>query len=219
MPGYTGYHTTKSGWSPTTIMVVVAAHLIAGYGLYQLVQTDFVRDLIKVTKLVTVPEPPRPSDQPQPEEELKTEPLPEITQERTPPVLEPPPEPIESAPAEEQPVSTAQEGASPDSGPPADTPFAIGKPGSRFSGYEGLLTAAIQAVYQQPPDLPDGLDYAVMCQLILDDDGYVLGYKLVNSSGNEAFDRSTLRALSRLRQVRPPPQGLSRTIIVKFFPP
>jgi outer membrane biosynthesis protein TonB len=42
---------------------------------------------------------------------------------------------------------------------------------------------------------------------------------LVSSSGNEAFDHSTQQALSRLRQVRPPPPGMSHTIIVKFFPP
>ena len=63
------------------------------------------------------------------------------------------------------------------------------------------------------------LEYAVLCQLVLDEEGYVLSYKLLNSSGSEVFDRSAQQALSRLRQVRPPPEGMSRTVVVKFFPP
>jgi protein TonB len=59
----------------------------------------------------------------------------------------------------------------------------------------------------------------VLCQLVLDEEGHVLTYQLLNSSGNAIFDRSAQQALSRLRQVRPPPEGMSRTIVVKFFPP
>src|SRR5215475_4310292 len=87
--------------------------------------------------------------------------------------------------------------------------FTIGKGGSKFSGYENLLTAAIQAQYQQPTDLSENLEYAVLCQLVLDEEGYVLGYKLLNSSGNASFDRSAQIALSRLRQVKTPPPGMS----------
>lgn len=81
------------------------------------------------------------------------------------------------------------------------------------------MTAAIQQYYVQPPDLSEDLEYAVLCELVLDDNGRVLQYRLVNSSGSLLFDQSALDALSKLTQVRPPPEGADRTIVVKFFPP
>lgn len=224
MPGYQGYHVKKRGWNRSTTIVVVVVHLLALYGLYQLSRTHFLQDLIKVTKLTTMPEPPKPPEPPPSEPAPEPEALPEPTPpEPLPPtVKELPPEPVEPAPAEEpsQAPNSEGEGQEGQEAPATDNaPFAIGKGGSVFSGYEGILTAAIQAAYQQPPDLPDNVDYAVMCQLVLDEDGYVLSYQLLNSSGHPVFDRSAQLALSKLRQVRPPPPGMSRTIVVKFFPP
>jgi len=224
MPGYTGYQSNKGGWSGPGIAAVVLVHVLGAYGLYQLSETEFIRDLIKVTKLIAVPEPPKPPkppDPPPPEEkpEPEPEPLPESPPEPAPPVAEVPPDPVEPPASEPQSSEPAQEGEAADSGAVSDAPFAIGKKGDGFSGYEGLLTASIQAVYQQPPDLPPNVEYAVLCQLELDEEGYVLAYKLVGTSGHPAFDRSAQMALSRLRQVRPPPVGVSRTIVVKFFPP
>jgi len=189
-------------------------------GLYRLAQTEYVQDLIKVSKLLTTQEPvaskePEPPPEPEkhPEPESRPEPLPEPPPE----VKAPQPQVVLEQPDAVKPAETVERERS--DGKAADpAPFAIGKGGGRFSGYEAFLTASIQAVYQQPPDLPD-VNYAVLCELVLDEEGYVLEYKLVNSSGSEAFDRSTVVALSRLRQVRPPPDGMSRTVLVKFFPP
>lgn len=223
MPGYSGYHTSnKRSWSVTATLVVIAAHIVFVGVLYQLTQTEYIRDLIKISKLITVQEPVKPKEpEPPPPEEMTPEPeaRPEPPPEPPPPVREVPPEPVPEEEVVAEPRGPSPDTAVQDSRPVETAPFAIGKGRGRFSGYEDLLTASIQAVYQQPVDLPDGLDYAVLCQLMLDEDGYVLGYKLMNSSGSEAFDRSTQQALSRLRQVRPPPAGMSRTIIVKFFPP
>lgn len=221
MAGYTGYHSNKGGWSGPTIAAVVLVHVIGAYGLYQLSETEFIRDLIQVTKLITVPEPPKPPEPPPPEEkpEPEPEPLPEIPPEPVPPVKEAPPDTVEPAAPEPQSSDAAQEGEAAESGTVADAPFAIGKKGDGFSGYEGILTASIQSVYQQPPDLPSNVEYAVLCQIELDEEGYVLGYRLVGTSGHPVFDKSAQMALSRLRQVRPPPPGMSRTIVVKFFPP
>ncbi len=69
------------------------------------------------------------------------------------------------------------------------------------------------------PALPDNLDYAVFCELVLDEEGHVLEYRLVNSSGSLLFDQPALDALSKLKQVRPPPPGAERTIVVKFVHP
>jgi len=41
----------------------------------------------------------------------------------------------------------------------------------------------------------------------------------LNSSGSLLFDQSALDALAKLNQVRPPPEGMDRIVIVKFFPP
>lgn len=221
MPGYTGYHISqKRSWSATTTAIVVAAHLLFVAGIYRIAQTEYVQNLIKVSKLTTVQEPVKPPDPPPPPERMpEPDALPELPPD-PPPVVKPaqPEPPVEAPPAESEPPGPSAGAEHADSRPVDATPFAIGKGRGRFSGYEDLLTASIQAVYQPPSDLPD-IEYAVMCQLMLDEEGYVLSYKLVNSSGSAAFDRSTQQALSRLRQVRPPPPGMSRTIVVKFFPP
>jgi len=221
MPGYTGYHTNKkSSWSPTTITAVVVVHIVFIAGLYRLSQTEYVQDLIKVSKLTTVQEPVKPPDPPPSEKEPESEAKPEPKLDPPPVVKELPPEPVvPQAPVEDQPPAPASVGDGSDSVKAGTTPFAIGKGRSRFALYEDLLMGAIQAVYKQPAELSDALEYAVLCQLVLDEEGYVLSYKLLNSSGSEVFDRSAQQALSRLRQVRPPPEGMSRTVVVKFFPP
>lgn len=223
MPGYTGYHTNKkSSWSATTITVVVVVHIVFIAGLYRLYQTEYVQDLIKVSKLTTIQEPVKPPDPPPPEKEpeAKPEPKPEPKPDPSPLVKELVPEPVvPQAPVEDQPPALSSVGDGAEPAQAGTTPFAIGTGRSRFALYEDLLMGAIQAVYKQPADLSDSLEYAVLCQLVLDDEGYVLSYKLLNSSGSEVFDRSAQQALSRLRQVRPPPEGMSRTVVVKFFPP
>ncbi|MDN5940393.1 MAG: TonB C-terminal domain-containing protein [Nitrospira sp.] len=221
MPGYTGYHTNKkSNWSPTTITAVVVVHIVLAAGLYRLSQTEFVQDLIKVSKLTTVQEPVKPPDPPPSEKEPEPEAKPEPKPDPPPVVKELPPEPaVPQAPVEDRSPAPASVGDGSDSAKAGTTPFAIGKGRGRFALYEDLLMGSIQAVYQQPADLSDTLEYAVLCQLVLDEEGFILAYQLLNSSGSEVFDRSAQQALSRLRQVRPPPKGMSRTVVVKFFPP
>jgi len=224
MPGYTGFHrNTRSSWSGTTIAVVMVVHVLFFAGVYRLSQTEYVQNLIKVSKLVTVQEPVKPPEQPPPPEkepEAKAEPEPERKPEPPPIVKEPIPDPVvQEAPVEEPPPAQSSVGDQSDPAPVDATSFAIGKGRSRFALYEDLLMGAIQAAYRQPPELPDSLEYAVLCQLVVDEQGYVLAYQLLNSSGSAIFDRSAQQALSRLRQVRPPPEGMSRTIVVKFYPP
>lgn len=223
MPGYTGYHANKrNSWSTATIGAVIVVHVVLAVVVYRLSQTDYIQNLIKVSKLVTVQEPVKPKDPPpQEKDEPKPDSPPETPPELPPMVKELPPEPAPQAPVEEPSPAPAppSAGEGPDSAPVDAAPFAIGKGRGRFAGYEDMLMASIHAVYQQPPELPDTLEYAVLCQLVLDEEGHVLAYQLLNSSGNAIFDRSAQQALSRLRQVRPPPAGMSLTVVVKFFPP
>lgn len=220
MAGYIGYHTSRSSWSVTTIFGVVVVHLIFALGVYRISRTEYIQNLIKVSKILTVQEPVRkPVEPPEipPPPESKPDPIPEPILEPPPVTKELPPEPV-SMPEETPPAPFSGEERA-DLKPVDASPVAIGKPRHQHALYEDLLAGSIQAVYQQPSELPDNLEYAVLCQIEMDEEGYILAYKLVSSSGNAIFDRSAQQALSRLRQVRPPPIGMSRTVVVKFFPP
>ena len=210
MSGYKGFEKKKSKLG-TTLLIVGVIHLGIGGGLYWVSQTEWGQNLIKVYKLNAFEkkEPPPPEKEPEPEPEPeppKPEPKPQEAPPPTPPTAEaPPPQKAVDAPT----------------GPPQmdANPFAIGKSRGKFAGYTDILTATIQEKYQQPPTLSDDLEYAVMCELVLDEQGRVLQFRLLNSSGSLLFDQSALDALSKLAQVRPPPEGMDRTVIVKFFPP
>lgn len=206
--GYKGFEKKKSKLG-TTLLIVGVIHLGIGAGLYWVSQTDWGQNLIKVYKLNAFKKeepPPPPEKEPEPEPEPpKPEPKPQEA---------PPPPPTTEAPP---PPKASDAPAGP---PPMDAnPFAIGKNRGKFAGYTDILTATIQEKYQQPPTLSDDLEYAVMCELVLDEQGRVLQFRLLNSSGSLLFDQSALDALSKLAQVRPPPEGMDRTVIVKFFPP
>ncbi len=208
MAGYRGFEKRKSKLG-TTLLLVGLVHLAIGAGLYWVSQTEWGQNLIKVYKLNAFKKeepPPPPEKEPEPEPEPEP-PKPEPKQEAPPP----PPQ------AEAPPPPKAADAPGP---PQMDAnPFAIGKSRGRFAGYTDILTAMIQAQYHQPTDLPDDLEYAVLCELVLDQDGRVLQYRLLTSSGSLLFDQSAVDALSKVTQVRPPPEGMDRTVVVKFFPP
>jgi protein TonB len=211
MSGYKGFEKKKSKLG-TTLLIVGVIHLGIGGGLYWVAQTDWGQNLIKVYKLNAFKKeepPPPPEKEPEPEPEPEP-PKPEPKQQEAPP----PPPPTAEAPPPQKAVDAP-------TGPPQmdANPFAIGKSRGKFAGYTDILTASIQSKYQQPPDLPEDLEYVVLCELILDKDGRVLQYRLLTSSGSLLFDQSALEALSKVTQVRPPPEGMDPTVTVKFFPP
>ena len=210
MSGYRGFEKKKSKLG-TTLLLVGLVHLGIGAGLYWVSQTEWGQNLIRVYKLNAFKkeEPPPP-----PEKEPEPEPEPEPPKPEPKPEAPPPPPP----PAEAPPPPKASDAPT---GPPQmdANPFAIGKSRGRFAGYTDILTAMIQAQYHQPPELPADLEYAVLCELVLDQEGRVLQYRLLTSSGSLLFDQSAIDALSKVTQVRPPPDGMERTVVVKFFPP
>lgn len=210
MAAYKGFEKKESKLG-TTLLIVGLIHVGIAAGLYWVSQTDWGQNLIKVYKLNAFRKedpPPPPEKEPEPEPEPEP-PKPEPKPQEAPP----PPPPVAEAPPPPQAADAP--------GPPAvnTDPFAIGKGRRPFAGYSDILTAMIQAQYHQPSTLPDDLDYAVLCELVLDEEGRVLQYRLVNSSGSLLFDQSALDALAKVTQVRPPPDGMDRTVIVKFFPP
>lgn len=210
MAGYRGFEQKKSKIG-TTLAIVGIIHLAIGGGLYWVAQTDWGQNLIKVYKLNAFKkeEPPPP-----PEKEPEPEPEPEPPKPEPKPQEAPPPLPQAEAPPPPKAVDA------PTAGPQVDAnPFAIGKGRGKFAGYTDIVTAMIQAQYRQPSELPDDLEYAVLCELILDQEGHVLQYRLLTSSGSLLFDQSAMDALAKVTQVRPPPEGMDHTIVVKFFPP
>ena len=209
--GYKGFEKKKSKLG-ATLVIVGLVHLGMGGGLYWVSQTEWGQNLIKVYKLNAFEKkepPPPPEKEPEPEPEPEP-PKPEPKPQEAPP----PPPPTAEAPPPQKAVDAP-------TGPPQmdANPFAIGKSRGKFAGYTDILTASIQEKYQQPPTLSDDLEYAVMCELVIDEQGRVLQYRLMNSSGSLLFYQSALDALAKVAEVRPPPPGMDRTIVVKFFPP
>lgn len=211
---YVGFRKHKKKGLGTTLSIVAAIHLLIGGGLVWLAYTQTGQALLKVykIKLAKVREkPPEPPPPPPPKPEPPKPEPPKAEPEAPPP---PPPAPVEAPKSTEQVKATPP----PVSLPAFGNPFATGRK-SRFAGYVDLVTSEIQRRYRQPPDLPADIDYLVLCQLRVDEQGRVVAYQLVNSSGNKAFDQSALAALAEVRQLRPPPQGMSPIIVVKFYPP
>lgn len=248
MQGYSGFKKKKSTLG-STLTIVAVLHVVVAGGLVWLASTTVGREMLAVYKInvlnLPVPkpepppeapqaEPPKPKPEPKPEQKVEEKAAPE-----TAPEVEAPSE-QEAAPTEvasiEAPAAEPVLDTPIDAGPPLPTvtdmpasgpirlpgsgnPFAGGKAGRKFSGYTDLITSEIQKHYKQPGDLPGDLRLAVLFQLRLDEEGRLLEFKLVNSSGDARFDESALRAISNVKQLRPPPRGMSKTLTVKFFPP
>src|SRR5579863_8606242 len=237
MPGYVGFKRKKNRLG-MTLAIVGALHVVIGGGLVWLASTSVGQQFIEIYKVkirgVQEKEPeaskPPAVKPPEPEPPAVKPPEPEA------PAAAPEAQPVEpesesaEAPSQEE-GSAAPEAAAPESAPSTEVgqgirlpasgnPFASsGTPGRKFSGYVDLVTSEIQRVYHQPPDLADRISLAVWLQLRLDEQGKLLGYQLMRSSGNEKFDQSALSAIAQLKQLRPPPSGMSHTIVVKFIPP
>jgi protein TonB len=210
--GYVGFRKQKKSGLGTTLAVVAAIHLVIGGGLVWLAHTQVGQEWLKIYKIKisqVKEKPPEPPPPPEPEPPKPEPPKPEPKAEAPPP----PPAPVE-APKSQELVKAAP----PVSLPGFGNPFGTGRR-SRFAGYVDLVTSEIQKQYKQPPDLVPEIEYIVLCQLRIDENGRVLTYQLVNSSGNKEFDQSALEALAAVRQLRPPPPGMSPVIVVKFYPP
>lgn len=248
MQGYSGFKKKKKSALGSTLMIVAAVHLVAAAGLFWLASTQKGREILAVYKInvmnlplpkmeskpeppkAKTPEPPPPPEEAPPEEAAPEPPAPEMEAESPAEA----PEPVEMA-SVESPASDGPMGEEPvDSGPmptvteipsgpirlpSSGNPFAGRKGGKRYSGYTAIVTSEIQKHYKQPADLPTDLSLAVLLQLRLDEEGRLVEYKLMRSSGNPLFDESAIRALSNIKQLRRPPQGMSKTLTVKFFPP
>lgn len=210
MPAYGGFQKKKTPLG-TTLAIVAAVHIAAAAGLIWLSQTQMGRELMDVYKIKLAAFKEKPPEPPPPPEPEPPPPEPEAAPPEPAPVeVVAPPEPVLAPPVQApRPVSL----------PAFGNPFGGSGKRGKFAGYVDIVTAEIQRRYVQPPDLPEDMSYAVLCQLLLDEEGQILSYKLVNSSGNDLFDRSALQALASVERLRPPPQDMSRTITVKFYPP
>ena len=217
MQGYVSLKKKKSKLGKI-VTVVGLLHLLAGGALIWMATTQAGRELLNVYKLTikNIYEPPPPKEEvkapepppPPPKEEPKPpEPEPVVEEAKAPeppPAAEPPPLP----PTGESPQVKL---------PGFGNPFGTGGKGRRFGGYADLVTVEIQRLYKQPADLPDDTNMTVQFQIVLNPDGTIAEYKMIKKSGNDKFDQSALLAVSQLQKLRPPPEGMSRTMVVKFF--
>jgi protein TonB len=221
MQGYVALKKKKSKLGKT-LTIVAMIHLIVGGGMVWLASTNTGRELMTVYKLslknIYEPPPPPPEIK-APEPEPPPPPPPEVEEVK-------PPEPVQEAAASEPPPVANETPAQilPPTGespqvklPGFGNPFGAGGKKGKFAGYADLVTVEIQRLYKQPADLPDDSNLAVQFQIVLNEEGSVLKYKLIRSSGNEKFDQSALQAVGRLQHLRPPPEGMSHTLVVKFF--
>jgi len=222
MPEYVGFKKKKSRLG-TTLLIVAGLHVAGAGGLVWLASTSLGQEFLEIYKVKIrgvqekKPEPAKPPAPEPPKPEAPPPPAPEAL----PPQVEAPApqeEAVAAAPVSPEPApDSANE---PVRLPGFGNPFAsAGAPGRKFSGYIDLLTSELQRLYHQPPDLADHIALAALFQLQIDDQGRLLNYKLMGSSGNKEFDQSALQAIAQLKQVRPPPPGMSHEIVVKFIPP
>ncbi|MFI5305358.1 MAG: TonB family protein [Nitrospiria bacterium] len=216
-----GYVTLKKKKSKLgkTLTIVAIIHIIVGGGMVWLATTDKGREIMTVYKLSlkNIYEPPPPPPEVKvPEPEPPPPPPPEEAPK--------PPEPVQEAVAPEPPQTIQPPAESVKEEPPPQVrlpgfgnPFGAGGKKGKFGGYADLVTVEIQRLYKQPADLPDDTNMMVQFQIVLNEEGNILNYKLVKSSGNQKFDQSALQAVGRLQRLRPPPEGMSHTLVVKFF--
>jgi TonB family protein len=230
MPGYVGLKKKKNRLG-VTLLIVAAVHLAAAGALIWLASTTVGREMIALYKIKmhstaepeaapkpepAKPEPKKPEPEPEPQAEPEAAPEPAEV-----PVAEAPPAPAIEPPAaavEAPPPAPAEAVNLPVRLPSSGNPFAA-NPGRKFAGYVDLVTSEIQRFYKQPPGMPANLRKPVQLSLVLDEDGRLLRYDLVGSSGSPAFDQSALQAIAAVKRLRPPPKEMSRTIVVKFHPP
>ncbi|ACD84504.1 energy transducer TonB [Candidatus Methylacidiphilum infernorum] len=84
------------------------------------------------------------------------------------------------------------------------------------SYYYALIREKLYSLWDQPVDLL-GLGLLAVVEITVDDDGGIAQYKLLQSSGNEKFDQSTLLAVERLGNIgERRPSDVPKVITVKF---
>jgi protein TonB len=218
MQGYVALKKKKNKLGKT-LTIVAAIHLVVGGAMIWLAYSSAGRELMTVYKLtirnIYEPPPPPPPEVKAPEPEPPPPP---------PPAAEEPkaPEPVQEAslpepPAEITPPPEPSTGESTQVRLPGfGNSFGGGGKKGKFAGYADLVTVEIQRLYKQPVDLPDDSKMMVQLQILLEQDGTIVKYKVLKSSGNEKFDQSALQAVGKLQRLRPPPEGMSHTLVVKF---
>ncbi|QSR88017.1 TonB family protein [Methylacidiphilum caldifontis] len=82
--------------------------------------------------------------------------------------------------------------------------------------YYALIREKLYSVWDQPVDLL-GLGLYSVVEITIDDMGAIVKYRLLQSSGNEKFDQSTLLAVERLESIgQRRPWDIPKVITVKF---
>lgn len=168
------------------------------------------RNIHQITLIKPPPPPPPPEKLPEPEIEEKIEELPEEA-------------PDEVAESNEEVGSDI--GVDAEGGAGSDSFGLVGKKGGKaliggeddssllrkFAWYNNIiqqeLNDLVKGILEQEEGLPKG-QLKSFVRILLDSQGNIVDYKLVQPSGNERLDRAIKQALERFRISEPPPPGM-----------
>jgi len=89
------------------------------------------------------------------------------------------------------------------------------KYGSYISKIQGEVKQRMHKQLDQEGGSPKG-KYQATVHLLLDGQGVILKFRIIDSSGNDKIDDAIKVALSGLRISQPPPEGMPRTMTVRI---
>ncbi|MDP3939740.1 MAG: cell envelope integrity protein TolA [Deltaproteobacteria bacterium] len=202
-------HRTKSSHA-STIMIVVALHIVMGAVILLVATTETGQKFYKEVR-VKFYQPPEETA-PEPEEVAKEEP--------PPPEPDTQPEEVPDAPVSER--VEAPSGSDEVSLARSGDPFS-GGPGRKIDAhraFELAVTGALRSCFREP----DGLDeeeYApTQLSITVDDSGRIASFSLKGSSGNKDLDRAALDAIKCVKKISVArPKTMDQTLLVRFIPP
>jgi periplasmic protein TonB len=89
----------------------------------------------------------------------------------------------------------------------------------KYAGYTQIVTTAIRKKVMKCLDeeggIPSGKLQAVV-RISVDNDGAVVGFHIIGSSGNNRMDEAVKRTLGSIKISEPPPNGMPRTMDIRI---
>ena len=207
----------KDPTARTSLMIAVILHVIAVFVFFVwAAKTGKLDPILKIIQVVPVAkEKPKEAAKPKPEETIKQAELPKINS--APPAQSAPPASANPAVASAAPPPVAPPAAG-----AADFDFSDGakevatSTNAPIDYYRNLIEFAVRANWQRLENVPDE-QYQADAEVQIDGKGKIVRYQLLKGSGDEAWDKTVLRALAATREIsRPPPKGFPGKFVIRF---
>jgi TonB family protein len=226
--------TKKTSWVLLVLMIVFLGAAV--YIVKMILSDDMPRKKSSVTMVTLLKPPPPPQIKEKPPE---PEPVREIKKEE---VFTP--EPLDAANQDNRPDADQDNTPAGDSlgvdaeGKAGSDAFGlVGKKGgrsllagggggglgklslqARFAGYTNVAKAEIRKKIMKRLDEEGGVKgkLQTVIRVIVDNNGVVVEYKIIGSSGNHKMDEAVMQALSSMKISEPPPDDMPRTMVFKI---